>query len=160
MYLSLGSNVRNRKENLRNALVALASEPGIALRAVSRAYETAPVGDADQPEFINLTAEIETELAPLELLNAVKALEVRLGRIASRRWGPRLIDIDIILFADQQCAAPELTIPHPEFRKRAFVLAPLCEIAPDAVDPATGKTIRLLAADAEGAVRSIGYITP
>ncbi len=141
VHVSLGSNLGDRESNLRRALKALEADAGVAIIAVSHYYETKPVGMAEQPDFLNLAAEIETELAPLELLNAVKEIEARLGRAPSEHWGPRVIDIDIILWGQQMVTTEPLTVPHKEFRKRAFVLAPLAEIAPNAVDPVTGKTV-------------------
>jgi 2-amino-4-hydroxy-6-hydroxymethyldihydropteridine diphosphokinase len=107
--------------------------------------ETEPVGPPGQPPYLNLAAEIETDLDPLELLKAAKDIEARLGREAGVRWGPRPIDIDIVLWGDRIVDLPELAIPHREFRNRAFVLVPLAQIAPDAVDPVTGRRIEELA---------------
>jgi len=142
---------------LRAALEALARLPGVALLNTSHCYETEPLGETDQPVFWNLAAEIETVLGPLELLNAVKTIEHGLGRRPSPRWGPRAIDIDIVLWASRVMETDALTLPHQEFRKRAFVLTPLAEIAPDAVDPVTGLTVAELAArpEAEGAVKQL-----
>ena len=146
MLLSLGSNLGDRADCLRRALEALAALPDTRLAAQSGVHETAPWGVADQPSFLNLAAEIETDLAPLELLNAVKTLEVRLGRTPGPQWGPRVIDIDLVLWEDRVMETGALTLPHPRFRERAFVLLPLREIAPDAVDPVTGRTVAELAA--------------
>ncbi|MBX3179023.1 MAG: 2-amino-4-hydroxy-6-hydroxymethyldihydropteridine diphosphokinase [Candidatus Hydrogenedentes bacterium] len=145
VQLSLGSNLGDRASALRRALRALAAEPEVELLAWSHCYETEPIGIADQPPFLNLAVEIETALAPLELLNAVKAIEAAIGRRKTGRWGPREIDIDIILWGDTQFQSERLTLPHREFRERAFVLVPMAEIAPDAVDPLTGETVTALA---------------
>jgi len=123
----------------------LAAEEGVELKAWSHCYETEPIGFTEQPAFLNMAVEIETAMSPLELLNAVKAIETSVGRQKSDRWGPREIDIDIILWGDTQYASDRLTLPHKEFRQRAFVLAPMAEIAPEAVDPVTGETIAALA---------------
>ncbi|MBI1321483.1 MAG: 2-amino-4-hydroxy-6-hydroxymethyldihydropteridine diphosphokinase [Candidatus Hydrogenedens sp.] len=148
-YLSLGGNVGDARANLRKALQALDETPGVEVLRVSRCYLTEPVGELNQPVFRNLAAEIKTGLAPLELLNAVKRIEQAMGRAPGPRWGPRLIDIDIILMDDTVFETPELTVPHARFRERAFVLAPLAELAADAVDPVTGLTVLALAARPE-----------
>ncbi len=144
--LSLGSNLGDRAEYLRRALEAVAALPDTRLVAQSSIHETAPWGVTEQPSFLNLAAEIETALGPLELLNAVKALELRLGRTPGPQWGPRVVDIDLVLWQDVVMETDALTLPHPRFRERAFVLLPLREIAPDAVDPVTGRTVAELAA--------------
>ena len=145
IHLSLGSNEGDRLAYLEAALRALAALDGVAVAAVSQAYETEPVSDVEQGPFANIAAEIETDLDPLELLDAVKRIEADLGRSQSVRWGPRTIDIDIVLCGDLVIEAGRLAVPHREFRNRAFVLTPLAEIAPDAVDPVTGKTVAELA---------------
>jgi 2-amino-4-hydroxy-6-hydroxymethyldihydropteridine diphosphokinase len=145
VHLSLGTNLGDRARNLQDALHLLAQVPGVRLLLLSPVYETEPVGVRDQPAFYNLAVEIETDLPPLELLNAVKDLETRLGRETTYQWGPRLIDIDLVLWGNLVLSFEKLTLPHPEFRERAFVLAPLRDIAPDAVDPVTGMTVRQLA---------------
>lgn len=149
VYLSLGSNLGDRKANLEAALAALDGWDGVSVTKRSHFYETEPVGEVDQPEFLNMAAEIETALEPIELLNAIKAIEAELGRKPSERWGPRSIDIDMVLWGGRVVETERLALPHKEFRNRAFVLAPLAEIAPDAVDPVTGKTIVELAARPE-----------
>jgi 2-amino-4-hydroxy-6-hydroxymethyldihydropteridine diphosphokinase len=157
VHLSLGSNVGDssvRIGRLLNALLALRAVKGVRLVRVSDCYETEPVGDTDQPAFLNLAAEIETVLEPLELLNAVKDIERMVGRTPSERWGPREIDIDIVLWGPRVMDTRRLALPHKEFRKRAFVLRPLADIAPDAVDPVSGSTVAQLAAgpDLQGRV--------
>lgn len=151
VLLSLGGNIGDRLARLREAVMLLARHEGIRLVAVSSCYETEPMGIAEQPAFLNLAVEIETVLAPLGLLNTVKAIEREIGREPTVRWGPRVIDIDIILWGDQVMETERLSIPHPAFRQRAFVLTPLAEIAPDVVDPVTGKTVAELAASPEAA---------
>lgn len=157
VHLSLGSNVGDRRAMLRAAVDALDAADGVRVCKASSMYETAPVGGVPQPEFLNMAVEVETALAPLELLAAVKGIERKLGRVPSERWGPRAIDIDIVLWEDAVLDEPDLTVPHREFRRRAFVLAPLAEIAPDAVDPVTGATVSALAAsdEARGAVERV-----
>ena len=144
-YLSLGGNLGDTRANLRKALALLDEHPGVEVLRVSRCYLTEPVGELNQPVFRNVAAEIKTGLAPLELLNAVKRIEQAMGRAPGPRWGPRLIDIDIVLMQDAVLDTPELTVPHARFRERAFVLQPLAELAADAVDPITGLTVRALA---------------
>jgi dihydropteroate synthase len=133
VVLALGGNVGDKAATLRNALSALGAEPGIALTAVSRLYRTAPWGKTDQDWFVNACALGLTSLAPEALLERTKALEVELGRTPTERWGPRVIDIDLIAYDDISLKTERLTLPHPELFNRFFVLAPLAEIAPDLV---------------------------
>jgi dihydropteroate synthase len=137
--LSLGGNIGDKATTLRRALNALGSEPAIELAAVSRLYRTPPWGKSDQDWFVNACALALTSLPPEALLDRVKALEVELGRTPTERWGPRVIDIDLIAYDDVTLSAPRLTLPHPELFKRAFVLTPLAEIAPDRV--IAGRTV-------------------
>ncbi len=145
-HLSLGSNAGDRRAHLDAALRALEALEGVAVTAVSHGYETEPMGDVDQPPFVNIAVEVETDYGPLKLIEAVKRIEADLGREPSVRWGPRTIDIDIVLCGDQVIETERLTVPHKGFRNRAFVLVPLAEIAPGAVDPVTGETVAELAA--------------
>src|SRR5271166_528260 len=131
VVLALGGNVGDKAATLRRALRALGEEPGIELTAVSRLYRTAPWGKTDQDWFVNACALAWTGLAPEALLDRVKALEIQLGRGPGERWGPRIIDIDIIAYGDLALETPRLKLPHPEVLNRAFVLTPLAEIAPD-----------------------------
>ncbi len=154
VQLSLGSNQGARCDNLQRAIQALEELDGVQVTAISRCYETAPLGKVDQPWFLNMAVEVETAVEPLELLKAVKAIETRLGRRPDGRWEPRPIDIDIVLWGDRVMDSEELTLPHRAFRGRAFVLVPLAEIAPDSVDPISGMTVAELAGrpEAQGAV--------
>lgn len=139
VHLALGSNLGDRAGHLRAAVEAVGALPGTRVVRVSHAYETAPWGVAEQPAFLNAAAAIATEMQPLELLRALKDIERRLDRAPSGvKWGPRVIDVDIVLWGDLVLNGPELHVPHPEFRRRAFVLAPLAEIAAGVVDPVTG----------------------
>ncbi len=129
----LGSNIGDKPENIRKALKLL-EERGIArLTSVSRIYRTPPWGVLDQGDFANACAIGETTLSPYELLAAVKKIEADMGREPTRRWGPRLIDVDILFLGDHTLDDPELTLPHKELFGRGFVLMPLVEIAPDLV---------------------------
>lgn len=159
VYLGLGSNLGDRAENLRRATKAIHTLADTSVLRLSHVYESEPIGVADQPRFLNAVAEVETSMGPRDFLGALKRIEYDLGRSPSaERWGPRVIDIDIVLWGSAQIDVPGLRVPHPEFRKRAFVLAPLCELAPDAVDPETGRTIRELSQrpGLEGATRDAG----
>lgn len=138
-YLGLGSNLGDRQENLSQAVTALSKKMRV-LRS-SSLYETAAWGYLEQPAFLNLVIEVETNLTPLRLLNFLKKTETELGRVANFRYGPRLIDIDILFFDQLIRNTKRLQIPHPRLQDRAFVLKPLNEIAPDLVHPLLGKTI-------------------
>jgi dihydropteroate synthase len=131
--LALGGNVGDKAGSLRRALRAIANEPGVELTAASRLYRTAPWGKTDQDWFVNACALGRTTLAPEALLDRVKKLEVELGREPTERWGPRVIDIDLIAYDDVTLKTERLTLPHPELFNRAFVLVPLAEIASDLV---------------------------
>lgn len=128
-YLSLGSNLGDRLGYLTRAAHALTASH-TQLVAVSSVYETAPQGKTDQPAFLNAVVAVETALGPEALLAHLMAAERALGRVRTERWGPRTIDIDLLLFGDQQVSTPVLTVPHPRLHERAFVLVPLLEIAP------------------------------
>lgn len=158
VLLSVGGNLGDRRENLRRALALVAADTRVRVVSVSNTYETTPLGVVNQPDFINLAAAVETDLAPADLLEFLKTVERALGRVAGERWGARPVDLDIVLCGDLVLDTPVLTVPHPEFRKRAFVLSPLAEIAPDARDPVSGRTIAELARapEAQGEIRCIG----
>ena len=146
VHLGLGSNLGDRMRALERALDAIGRLPTTSVTRRSRVYETLPEGVVDQPLFLNMAAEIETALAPLALLEAAKRIERAIGRRPGLRWGPRAIDIDLILWGPRIVREPALEIPHRAFRERAFVLALLAEIAGEAVDPVTGRTVAELAA--------------
>jgi len=129
VYLSLGSNVGDRAKNLKDAIAELAAS-GVEVANVSSIYETEPVDVLDQPWFLNCVVEAQTKLAPLELLHALRAIESRMGSKKTVSRGPRLIDLDILLYADEVIDMPELHVPHPRMHLRRFVLVPLAEIAP------------------------------
>ena len=140
-YIGLGTNLGNRVENIRAALRKLGDLPTIEIVRVSSVYETAPVGVTDQPEFLNLVAAARTSLAPSALLDALLNIENQMGRVRTKRWGPRVIDLDLLLYGGEQVAFPELIVPHPRLRERAFVLVPLAEIAPELVLPGDEKKV-------------------
>ena len=139
VYLSLGSNVGDRAKNLKDAIAALA-DSGVAVRKVSSIYETEPVDLREQPWFLNCVVEANTELAPLDLLHALRNIEARMGSKKLVAKGPRLIDLDILLYADEMIDTPELRVPHPRMHLRRFVLVPLAEIAPRIHHPGTRLT--------------------
>ena len=144
VYLSLGSNIGDREEHLRDAIARLPTEGNIV--SVSSFYETEPVEFADQAWFLNCAVVLETAQTPEQLLADIIRTEQELGRQRIQRKGPRIIDIDILLFGDTVRDSPELTIPHPAMHQRRFVLEPLAEIAPEARHPVLKKTIRELLA--------------
>jgi 2-amino-4-hydroxy-6-hydroxymethyldihydropteridine diphosphokinase len=146
IYLSLGSNVGDREENLRRAIGALASI-GVRVLCVSSLYETAPVNYLEQDWFLNCVAEAETALPPLILLQRLREIEKRMGSNKPFAKGPRLLDMDILLYGDQEIATPELQVPHPRMHLRRFVLVPLAELAPDLRHPSWTGTVRELLAN-------------
>lgn len=142
IYLGLGSNLGDRAQNIHEALQRL--KKTIRLVQISSLYETEPVGPAAQPWFLNLVCRGETDLAPEALLHLVKRIEREMGRKKGLRFGPRLIDIDILFYDDLVISTPQLEIPHPRLHERGFTLVPLCEMAPELVHPLLGMTIREL----------------
>lgn len=140
VYLALGSNIGDRRGNLREALQRLRAV--VELHKISAIYETEPVGYVEQPRFFNLVCAGTTLLPADELLRAAKEIEWQMGRRPTFRNAPRPLDIDILFYDDIRLESEHLTIPHPRLRERAFVLVPLAEISPDLVDPISGKTVR------------------
>jgi 2-amino-4-hydroxy-6-hydroxymethyldihydropteridine diphosphokinase len=143
VYLLLGSNLGNRKEVLEKAVELLSEKVGIIIKQ-SRDYETAPWGVTNQPDFLNLAIEIQTNFKPLEVLEQTQSVENQLGRIRKEKWGARLIDIDILFYGNEIIDKPNLKVPHPLMQERDFVLTPMAEIAPDFVHPVLGKTVLVL----------------
>ena len=139
-YVGLGANLGDREGTIRAAVADL---PGVV--AVSTLRETDPVGITDQPRFLNGVAALETELAPRELLDVLLAVERRLGRERGKRWGPRTIDLDLLLYGDETVDEPGLTVPHPRLHERRFALEPLAELDPELVVPGRGRVKDLLA---------------
>jgi 2-amino-4-hydroxy-6-hydroxymethyldihydropteridine diphosphokinase len=134
-YLGLGSNEGQREGHLQFAVDGLADRAGRVV-AISPVYETEPVGGPPQPDYLNAVVAIETALSPRELLGVAKALEAEAGRLPSdsaRRWGPRPLDIDVLMVGDERLDEPDLVVPHPRIHQRAFVLAPLADVAPEMV---------------------------
>ena len=148
VYIGIGSNLGRREENCGKA-VKLLSERGIRVIRASSMIETEPWGVREQPRFINMAVEAETSLGPEELLAVLKNIEDELGRVPDVRWGPRTIDLDILLYGDLVMKTPELEIPHPGMKDRDFVLKPLAEIAPDKVHPVLKKSISALLKEIE-----------
>jgi 2-amino-4-hydroxy-6-hydroxymethyldihydropteridine diphosphokinase len=148
VYLSLGSNLGDRLANLRSAIDALAPAE-VRVKRISSIYETAPVDYLDQPWFLNCAVKAETNLSPFELLHALRSIEVQMGSQKEIPKGPRLIDLDILLYNFETVATPELQIPHPRMLLRRFVLVPLAEIAPSLTHPSWPGTVTELLARLE-----------
>ena len=142
IFLSMGSNLGDRLSNLQDAIRSL--PPPIQPLSQSQIYETEPWGYTEQPAFLNLVIKASTELAPKKVLTLIKDIEAALGRKATFRFGPRLIDLDILLYDELVLNSPGLIIPHPRLTERGFVLVPLAELAPDLIHPVTKKTIQQL----------------
>jgi 2-amino-4-hydroxy-6-hydroxymethyldihydropteridine diphosphokinase len=156
-WFGLGSNLGRRAHMLADALGALNQRPGLELVATSSVYETDPVGVTDQPVFLNMVARFRCSLGPAELLEAVQEVERALKRIRTTRWGPRTIDVDVLLLGDLRVETETLTVPHPELTNRQFVLVPLAELAPDLPLPG-GSPAGELAEPGGDAVRRLGTL--
>jgi 2-amino-4-hydroxy-6-hydroxymethyldihydropteridine diphosphokinase len=141
VFIGIGSNLGNREQNCTSA-IKLLIENGLKVTKMSRKVETEPWGVENQPRFINMAVKAETVLEPLKLLAMLKDIESRLGRKSDIRWGPRIIDLDILFYDDIVIKTPELNIPHPGISERVFVLRPLSEIAPDKIHPVLQKSIK------------------
>jgi len=136
-YLALGSNLGDREGYLRAAIARLRAAPGVNFLRQSRVYETEPMGVTDQPPFLNMVVEVEVDdsVRPQHLLTLARAIEAEVGRRRRARWGPREIDIDILLVGDERVKENDFELPHPRMWERAFVLVPLAELAPDLTGP-------------------------
>jgi len=144
-FVGIGSNLGEREINLGRALELLSAEDGIEVSAVSEIRETEPVGPVEQGPFLNGAARLETSLAPRELLERLLAVENRLGRVRTERWGPRTIDLDLLLYGNERIDEAGLTVPHPRLHERRFVLEPLADLDPTLEIPAKGSVSALLA---------------
>ncbi len=143
-FVGIGSNLGDRESLIRTAAEGLRALPRTAVLRVSSLYDTDPVGEVEQPAFLNAVAWLETELTPRELLWHLLLIEKRMGRVRSQKWGPRSIDLDLLFHGDTLLEEPDLIVPHPEAHRRAFVLVPLQELDPDFVHPRTGEPIRAM----------------
>ncbi|MBI2504828.1 MAG: 2-amino-4-hydroxy-6-hydroxymethyldihydropteridine diphosphokinase [Candidatus Latescibacteria bacterium] len=140
-FVALGSNLGDRQAYLESGLAALAALAGVEVERTSSVYETAPVGYPDQPFFLNAAAALRTTLSPEELLQGLQEIEARHQRQRQIHWGPRTLDLDLLLHGQRTAATATLQLPHPRMLERCFVLAPLCEIAPDLCHPCTGRPL-------------------
>ena len=161
-YIGLGANLANPEEQVRRAIAELDQVSASQLRQVSPLYLTAPLGPVAQPDYINAVAAVETRLAPTVLLAALQAIEDRHGRDRTGvRWGPRTLDLDLLLYGQAVIAAPGLRVPHPELARRAFVLVPLADLAPaDLAIPGLGRLSELLAACPREGLRPLRASVP
>jgi len=151
-YIGLGSNLADPRSQLLTAFDELARLPRSRLQATSSLYRSAPLGPPDQPDYLNAVAALETKLAPLALLAELQAIEAAHQRVRGERWGPRTLDLDLLLYADQRIDLPGLTVPHPGLPERSFVLYPLAEIAPALAIPGHGALDGLLEQCARGSL--------
>ncbi len=144
VYTGLGSNLGDKRENIINAIDRIDACEGICVKEKSGFYNTAPVGGPPQPDYVNCVIGIETEIEPQTLLKKFKEIEIELGREPGVRWGPRVVDIDILLYGDRIVDDHNLKIPHERMHERTFVLGPLCELSPDTKHPVSGVSISAL----------------
>lgn len=150
-YIGLGANLGDPRRQIKEALVRLATIETVELRQVSSFYLNPPMGPQNQPWYVNAVAQIRTRVGPEALLRALERVEEALGRVKEERWGPRLIDLDLLLYNGVVSSGPRLILPHPEMHRRAFVLVPLAEIDPEAWHPVLKKSAAELLAELDAA---------
>lgn len=148
-FLGIGANLGDRADTLTQALVQLNALPDVCVVAASSVYETAPVGVLDQPDFLNAVVQVNTLLSPRALLEVLLATELQFGRKRLKKWGPRLLDLDILLYEDRVIDETGLAVPHPYLQERAFVLCPLCDLCAEAVHPVLKRSFADLLKDVD-----------
>jgi 2-amino-4-hydroxy-6-hydroxymethyldihydropteridine diphosphokinase len=153
-YVGLGANLGDPEEQLRQALKRLNDAAEVEVTRVSAFYRNPPLGPANQPWYVNAAARLRTRLGPEELLGLLQRVETALGRVRGERWGPRRLDLDLLLYNGEVIFAPDLVVPHPEMHRRGFVLVPLAEIAPQAWHPVLGRSAEDLLAQLDPAHRA------
>lgn len=153
-YVGLGANLGDPRQQLREALKRLNAADEVEVVRVSSFYRNPPLGPADQPWYVNAAARLRTRLSAEELLRLLQQVEAAMGRVRGPRWGPRPIDLDLLLYNGEVIFTPNLVVPHPEMHRRAFVLAPLAEIAPQAWHPVLKKSARELLSELDPAARA------
>ena len=153
VYLGIGSNMGNRKENIEKAMAYLSQK--LRITEKSSVYDTEPVGNQEQPRFLNMVCQVKTMLKAVDLLVLAKAIECKLGRMPGKKNSPRPMDIDILFYGDEVINTPDLRIPHPRLIHRAFVLVPLAELAPNLVHPVNKQSVRELLNNLKHGVQGI-----
>jgi 2-amino-4-hydroxy-6-hydroxymethyldihydropteridine diphosphokinase len=154
--IGLGANLGDRLTTMRQAVRALAEVPGLRVERTSLVYATTPVGGpAAQPEYLNAAALVTCDAAPEALLDALLGIEAQLGRVRRERWGPRVIDLDVLWIEGVAFESARLVVPHPRLRERAFALGPMLELVPDATDPVTGERYVVPAGDLRATVEAL-----
>ena len=144
IYIGIGANLGDREKTLQKATGILDAKPKITVVAASAVYETVPVGVVEQPHFLNAVLQVHTSLSARSLLNCLLAIERDFGRVRETRWGPRTLDLDILLYGDAIINQPGLQVPHPHLHEREFVLVPLCDLKPDLKHPVLDQSIQFL----------------
>lgn len=152
-YIGLGANLGDPRRQVEEAIERLGEAEEVEVMRVSSFYLTPPLGPPGQPWYVNAAVQVKTRLTAEELMTVLIGIETAMGRVRGERWGPRLIDLDLLLYNGEIISGPDLTVPHPEMHRRAFVLAPLAEIAPDAWHPVLKKSAAELLADLDAADR-------